>query len=108
MQAHRKALQVWVGEKKVGAIGIHISRGVAIHGISLNVNTDLSWYEAIVPCGHRTKPVTTLRDLLGEAVPMEAARGALEAQLTQRFGHGGVVHCDEAALLKDVGMETQK
>lgn len=56
---------VWVGQDKIGAIGIRILEGVAKHGLAFNVTNDLSTFSAIVPCGLRGRGVTSLGRVLG-------------------------------------------
>ena len=75
---------VWVGDAKIAAIGVKISRGVAYHGFSVNVNTDLSWYDRIVPCGIEDGAVTSMERLLGH--PVELAEVA--ERVATRFGEG--------------------
>ncbi len=53
---------VWAGDAKIAAIGVHLSRWVTSHGFALNVDTDLTYFQYIVPCG-LTKPVTSMRAL---------------------------------------------
>jgi lipoyl(octanoyl) transferase len=71
---------VWVNEAKVAAIGVHISRWVTSHGFALNLDTDLSHFRYIVPCG-LTKPVTSLR-ILG----VTATRQEVTEALVRQFG----------------------
>ena len=56
-------------EAKIAALGVHISRGVTSHGFALNVNTDLSFFDLIIPCGIESKPVTSIEKELGKQVP---------------------------------------
>ena len=81
---------VWVNETvtgaKIAAIGVKISGGVAFHGLSINVNTDLSYYESIVPCGIEDRPVTSMAQVLGEPVDEEAVRYSLTYQFGRAMG----------------------
>ncbi len=58
-------------ECKIAALGVHISRGVTSHGIALNVNTDLSFFNLIVPCGIASRPVTSMQQVLNRTLPMQ-------------------------------------
>jgi lipoyl(octanoyl) transferase len=62
---------VWVGNNKLAALGVHISRWVTSHGFAFNVNSDLRYFDCIVPCGLRDKGVTSLEKLLGRRVEMD-------------------------------------
>ena len=64
------AAGVWVGQNKLVAMGVHISRWVTSHGFAFNVNTDLRYFEWIVPCGLRHKGVTSLEKLLGQTLDL--------------------------------------
>ena len=57
---------VWVGDEKVAAIGVRLSRWVSMHGFAININTDLEYYDGIIPCGIFDLGTTSLKELLGK------------------------------------------
>jgi lipoyl(octanoyl) transferase len=78
---------VWVDEqRKLAAIGVRVRRGVTTHGLAINVNTTLAWFDEMIPCGIRDKEVTSLARELGQPVPMEAVEDALAAALAHALG----------------------
>jgi lipoyl(octanoyl) transferase len=76
---------VWVGDAKLVAIGMRISRGVTSHGFALNCSTDLARFSAIVPCGLPDKPACSLSSLLGREVTVAEALPPLERHLADRL-----------------------
>jgi len=76
---------IWVGDQKLAAIGVRISRWVTSHGFALNVNTDLSHFGLIVPCGITDKGVTSLERLLGHALPMDEVAETVARQFAALF-----------------------
>lgn len=83
-----KAIGVWTGmpARKICALGVRIKRGVALHGVALNVTTDLSLFDLIVPCGLAGRGVTSMARVLGEAPVMDDVKRVLVECLTARLG----------------------
>jgi lipoyl(octanoyl) transferase len=75
----------WVGENKVGAIGVRIARWVTSHGFALNVATDLAAFDLIVPCGIRGRGVTSLERLVDRAVPLDEVMSKLAEHFAAVF-----------------------
>jgi lipoyl(octanoyl) transferase len=79
---------IWAGNDKLGAIGVRISRWITSHGFALNVSTDLSHFDLIVPCGIQGRGVTSLEQLLGRPVAMAEVESAVEAAFRDVFENG--------------------
>lgn len=76
---------VWVGGAKIAAIGVRISRGVTMHGFALNVNTDLSYFDHIVPCGLSDIQVTSMERLTGERLEMDTVADQVASAVATTF-----------------------
>ena len=77
---------VWAGDAKIAAIGVKISRGVAYHGLALNVNTDLTYFDHIVPCGLHDLEVNSIARLIGHPAEMEMVQYSLACHFGNRMG----------------------
>ena len=72
-------------QAKIAAIGVHVSRAVTSHGFALNVNTDLSCFDLIIPCGISDRPVTSMQKELGHAVSIEQVAHSVARNFGQVF-----------------------
>jgi lipoyl(octanoyl) transferase len=72
-------------ERKICAMGVRCSRWVTIHGFALNVNTDLGYFDSIVPCGIRGKQVTSIGRELGRSVPMQEVQEIVKQEFEHVF-----------------------
>lgn len=81
----REATGVWVGDKKIAAIGVRLTRWITSHGFALNVNTDLRYFENIVPCGLHGRGVTSMAKVLDRTVDPEEVAHRLATHFGQEF-----------------------
>jgi lipoyl(octanoyl) transferase len=76
---------VWVGRNQICAIGLAVQAMVSLHGIALNVSTQLDYDRLIVPCGVRDRGITSLSAESGRAIEIAAAKGVLLEELARTF-----------------------
>jgi lipoyl(octanoyl) transferase len=80
-----KLTGVWTKQGKIGAMGVHISRWITRHGFALNVTTDLSYFDLIVPCGISGKQVASIRSILGRELDVREVAGRYAEQFAGAF-----------------------
>ncbi|NIQ82598.1 MAG: lipoyl(octanoyl) transferase LipB [Anaerolineae bacterium] len=87
IRGERRAGQtgVWTQEAKIASLGVHVSRWVTWHGFALNVNTDLSFYDLIIPCGLTGVHMTSITALLGQEVPIQAVAESVALEFGRVF-----------------------
>lgn len=91
---------VWVGQTKLAAIGVNVSRGVTKHGFAINVSTDLEYYAGMIPCGIPSAEPTSLDGLLQRSIDMSSVEDIIVAQLAR------VLHrVPIEGTLADLGLE---
>ena len=76
---------VWVEDEKIAALGVRISRWVTMHGFALNVNTDLAYYDSIIPCGIFDYGITSMKHILGEKQNISKVKSTLSAVFLDVF-----------------------
>jgi lipoyl(octanoyl) transferase len=80
-----KETGVWIEDRKIASIGIHVSRGVTMHGLAINVNTDLSYFDNIISCGIEGVKMTSLDKELGKKNRMNDIKKSLITHFNQIF-----------------------
>ncbi len=93
---------VWVGEKKIAAIGIKVSRWITMHGFAFNVNTDLSFFGGIIPCGIKDKDVTSIERELGRDINIDEVKSKLTEKFTEIFGYNSFLVKEKNNYLKNL------
>jgi len=87
IQAHQAAEYpgIWVGEKKICSIGIHVSHHITTHGFALNISNDLRYFQYVRPCGLPGEVMTSVSELLGHRVGMKTIIGKLLPSFSETF-----------------------
>jgi lipoate-protein ligase B len=81
---------IWTGDRKIAAIGVAVRRSITFHGLALNVNTDLSYFKRIVPCGLAWADVTSMESELGAEQNLAKVRERFLVNFAETFGYNDV------------------
>ena len=76
---------VWVGDEKIAAQGVRLTKWITMHGFSININTDLSFYDGIIPCGIFNHGVTSMKEILKRTLKMEKVKSLVIDKFNQIF-----------------------
>jgi lipoyl(octanoyl) transferase len=108
IESHRdqRYTGVWTGRGKIAAMGVHISRWITRHGIALNVNTDLSFYNLIVPCGIAARGVTSMAAILGKTLDLPEVAERYAKEFGRVFSRG-ISWMETSALRSRLGQPIQ-
>ena len=84
-QIRDKLIGVWVGDEKIGTIGIRVKNGVTMHGFALNINTDLAYFDGIIPCGIDNCKVTSMQQLLSKNIELNLVKEIIIIEFEKYF-----------------------
>ncbi len=76
---------VWIGDEKIAAQGVRLTKWITMHGFSININTDLSFYDGIIPCGIFNHGVTSMKEILKRTQKMEKVKSLVIDKFNQIF-----------------------
>lgn len=86
---------IWIDNRKIAAMGIAVRRGITFHGLALNVNTDLSYFKRIIPCGLSWADVTSMAKELGTQQSLARVKEKFLKNFTARFGYSDIHEASE-------------
>jgi lipoyl(octanoyl) transferase len=100
-ERNSKHTGVWIENKKIAAIGIKVSRWITMHGFAFNVNTDLSLFNGIIPCGIVDKDVTSLQKELGKKFELDEVKEKIIKNFVEVFNFDSTVRTLKDEFLTD-------
>ncbi len=98
---------VWVEDRKIAAIGIKVTRWITMHGFAFNVNTDLSFFSGIIPCGISDKDVTSIKREIKTDVPINEVKSGIIKKFAQIFDYQDVTQLTKEEIFS-VNLSTVK
>ena len=89
---------IWIGDRKIAAIGVAVRRSIAYHGLALNVKTDLAYFNRIVPCGLAWADVTSMAKELGSNQSLPQVRDRFLHHFAELFGYSEIEQAEDGEL----------
>ncbi len=86
---------MWVGERKIGSVGVKVKKHITFHGMAININNDLSIFENIVPCGLEGVEITNVQKETGQEISMAQIKQRLAELCREHFSSKGRVEYEE-------------
>jgi lipoyl(octanoyl) transferase len=86
---------IWIGDRKISAIGVAVRRCITFHGLALNVNTDLAYFDRIIPCGLEWAGVTSMASELGAQLSMERVRESFLHSFSEVFSYSQLERAED-------------
>jgi lipoyl(octanoyl) transferase len=86
---------IWIDDRKIAAIGVAVRRAITYHGLALNVNTDLGYFQRIIPCGLAWAEVTSMHKELGVEQSLGEVRERFLHHFAEIFGYQGIIEDTE-------------
>jgi lipoate-protein ligase B len=96
---------VWVGGKKVASLGVGVRRWISFHGFALNVNTNLRFFDRIIPCGLYDVQMTSMLELLGKEVPLHRVKEVVGQRFMRQFRYTGIAWHRTFTNLRQPGLD---
>ncbi len=97
-ETKEKMIGVWTDKGKICAIGIAVKRWISYHGFALNVNTDLSHFDLIVPCGLKNVRMTSMQEIMGRMIPMADVKNSVAKNFGKFFNKEIKAQCSEEII----------
>ncbi|MBI4490805.1 MAG: lipoyl(octanoyl) transferase LipB [Deltaproteobacteria bacterium] len=98
---------VWIEKRKIASIGVAVRKGITYHGLALNVSTDLTYFNRIIPCGLAWAEMTSIQKEVGREVPLEQVKEEFLRHFLQKFHYAELIElcCEDIQIGSRSGLQ---